>query len=77
MKTRVSTYLDDGRVFEYEIAGDDKSGSRGREHTSAIIASGYRHNDGKTFEHYPAHRVVKVKLSPAPSTMYPDTVRGT
>jgi hypothetical protein len=73
LRVKVQTYLDDGRVFEYEVA----SGDKGREHASAIVAGGYRHNDGTTFEHYPSHRILKVKLTPAPDTMYPDTVRGT
>jgi hypothetical protein len=72
-KHTLSTYLDDGRVYEWEVEGADKA----REHAAAVVASGYRHNDGKTFEHYPPHRILKVKVSPPPDTMYPDTVRGT
>ena len=34
----VQIYLDDGRVFEYEVSDPNK----GREHASAIINSGYR-----------------------------------
>ena len=47
-----------------------------REHASAIIKTGYRHNDGKTFEHYPPHRIDKIK-SENISTEYPDEVSGT
>lgn len=68
----VQVYLDDGRVFEYRVSSAEKV----REHASAIVATGYRHNDGVTFEHYPPHRILKVK-SENINTMYPDTVRGT
>lgn len=72
MGFQVSVYIDDGRVFEYEVDSEDKV----REHASAIISGGYRHNDGKVFEHYPPHRILKVKSYNIP-TMYTDTVRGT
>lgn len=73
MEYIVKVYLDDGRVFEYKVATEEKV----REHASAIIASGYRHNDGKIFEHYPPHRILKVKCGSPISTNYPDTVSGT
>ena len=71
----ISVYMDDGRVFEYQVTDSAKA----REHASAIVRSGYRHNDGAgLFEHYPPHRILKVKASGAPiPTIYPDTVRGT
>ena len=71
----VTTYLDDGRTFSYEVS----SASKGREHSAAIVASGYRHNDGSgEFEHYGPHRILKVKVSGAPvPTKYPDTSSGT
>lgn len=68
----IQVYLDDGRVFEYRVASEEKV----REHAAAIVKDGYRHNDGKTFEHYPAHRILKVKSGEI-QTMYPDNVRGT
>ena len=71
-KFKISVYLDDGRVFYYEV----ESAAKVREHTSAIIATGYRHNDGKVFEHYPPHRILKVKSNDIP-TNYPDNVEGT
>lgn len=71
-KFRIKIYLDDGRVFEYDVDSHDKV----REHASAIIATGYRHNDGEIFEHYPPHRILKVKSSNIP-TKYVDTVSGT
>ena len=70
----ISTYLDDGRVFEYEVSTEMKA----REHSAAIVKYGYRHNDGKEFEHYGPHRILKVKVTGGPvSTMYPDSTRGT
>lgn len=72
MKFEVKVYLDDGRIFKYEVGSSDKV----REHAHAIINSGYRHNDGKVFEHYPPHRILKVKSENIP-TNYPDIVEGT
>lgn len=70
----IQTYIDDGRVFEYEVANPGKA----REHASAIVRSGYRHNDGEEFEHYPPHRILKVKVvGGTVPTKYPDTVSGT
>lgn len=74
--TRVSVYMDDGRVFEYDVASPDK----GREHASKIILTGYRHTpkDSDDLEWYPPHRIDKVKISGgAESTQYRDTVRAT
>ena len=72
-KFTVSVYLDDGRVFEYDVDSAEKV----REHSAAIILGGYRHctKDG-IFEHYGPQRVLKVK-SNGINTMYPDRVRGT
>lgn len=73
-KITVQTYLDDGRVFWYEVDNEGK----GREHAAAIVAGGYRHNPGSGYlEHYPPHRILKVKLVGDISTLYPDKVRGT
>lgn len=68
----ISVYLDDGRIFEYDV----KDESKAREHASAIVLTGYRHNDGVVFEHYPPHRILKVKASNIP-TNYPDIIIGT
>lgn len=65
----ICVYLDDGRIFKYNVPTAEKV----REHASAIIANGYRHNDGHIFEHYPPHRISKVK-SENISTNYIDTV---
>lgn len=71
-KFSIQVYLDDGRVFEYDVESAEKV----REHAFAIVTTGYRHNDGKTFEHYPPHRILKVKSNDIP-TDYPDRQRGT
>jgi len=65
-------YIDNGVVFKYRVP----SAAKVREHASAIISGGYRHNDGKVFEHYPPHRILKVKSENIP-TEYPDEVSGT
>lgn len=72
---KVSVYIDDGRVFFYFVGSADKA----REHAAAIVEGGYRHNDGHgEFEHYPAHRIKKVKISGgAVPTKYPDWPAGT
>jgi len=77
----VEVYLDDGRVFHYDLSNPDLDmlAAKAREHCSAIIATGYRHNDGNgEFEHYPAHRISKTKVANfVIPTKYPDKVRGT
>lgn len=62
----LQVYLDDGRVCEYEIADSIKA----REHASAIVKSGLRHNDGKIVEWYPPHRIWKVKWESDGTTNY-------
>lgn len=69
---KIQVYLDDGRVFEYEVTDAAKA----REHISAIVTGGWRHSDGKVFEHYPPHRILKVKSHDI-LTDYPSKVRGT
>jgi hypothetical protein len=72
--TTISVYLDDGRVFEYQVSGAMKA----REHAAAIISSGYRHPDGADLEWYPPHRIVKVKaVGACESSHYTDTTRAT
>jgi hypothetical protein len=71
--TKISVYLDDGRVFEYEVASPEKA----REHSHAIALTGYRHTVDGTLEHYPPHRISKIKCSGGVDTSYPDRVRGT
>ena len=70
----IRVYLDDGRVFCYSVSSAEKV----REHMSAIVWGGYRHNDGKgLFEHYPPHRISKVQCNEYIPTNYPDEVEGT
>lgn len=75
-KIIISVYLDDGRVYEYEV--DNQASAR--EHLFAIVSTGYRssQNNGSTLTHYPPHRITKVKATgDGVTTSYPDTVRGT
>ena len=67
----IKVYLDNGIIFKYKVPSDTKV----REHSSAIIKDGYIHNDGVTFEHYPPHRIRKVKSENIP-TLYPDETEG-
>ncbi len=74
--TKISVYLDDGRVFEYSVS----SPGRGREHASSIIKTGYRHTaiGDDALEWYPPHRIIKVKVGGgAESTKYRDSERAT
>ena len=71
MKT-INIYLDDGRIFYYDVEDENKV----REHSAAIVKDGYRHNDGTTYEHYPPHRILKVK-SVYIQTNYTDKIQGT
>lgn len=74
-KWQIEIYLDDGRVFSYEVASAEKV----REHAAAIIKDGYRHSDLKlsTWEWYPAYRILKVKSKDIPTNYYTLSVRGT
>ena len=74
-RRQVEVYLDDGRIFIYTVESPYKA----REHASAIVQGGYRHNDnGRIFEHYPPHRIAKVKITGGEiDTRYPDSVMGT
>jgi len=73
---KLSVYMDDGRVFEYDVSSPDKA----REHASAIIITGYRHTPKETddLEWYPPHRINKIKINGGgETTKYKDTVRAT
>jgi hypothetical protein len=70
--TKLKVYMDDGNIYQYEIPV-----SKVREHSSAIIKTGYRHNNGELFEHYPPHRILKVKCDDRIDTNYTDTQTGT
>lgn len=72
-KYKLEIYMDHGLVFEYMVDSIEKV----REHSDAIIKGGFRHNTGKLFEHYPPHRIVKIKCKAEIPTNYVSTVRGT
>jgi len=72
-KITIMVYIDDGRVYEYDVTGIDKA----REHASAICKDGYRHNAEQIFEHYPSHRILKVKVLCDVPTLYHDRHIGT
>jgi len=58
--TKIKVYIDDGRIFEYEITDENTV----REHMGAIMKTGYRHvpkSDSSLLEWYPVHRIFKVK----------------
>jgi len=70
---KLQIYLDDGRVCEYDHINSMKA----REHASAIIKSGLRHNDGGMVEWYPPHRISKVKWESDGTTNYISKFRET
>ena len=71
----IDVYIDNGVVFSY---GGIRTPAKAREHASAIVKGGYRHNDGRgEFEHYPPHRIDKVKIIGVVPTKYPDAASGT
>lgn len=77
-KYTISVYLDDGRVYDYDVS----NASQAREHSAAIIAGGYRSvqaEEPNILTHYPPHRITKVKVvgNQPVQTNYTDRVRGT
>lgn len=79
MKLTIATYLDDGRVYEYEVEDESNSmcQAMASEHAASIVRGGYRRCDGKGLTHYPPHRILKVKVLGDIGTSYHDRVRGT
>jgi hypothetical protein len=70
----IEVYLDDGRVAWYTVANQAKA----REHVSKIVATGWRSTvDDGTLEHYPPHRIDKIKILGGITTEYPTKYRGT
>ncbi len=54
--TTISVYMQDGRIFEYEVT----NATKGREHAHRIITTGWRNwEDGKEC-YYPVHQILKV-----------------
>jgi hypothetical protein len=71
---KVEVYIDNGLVFSYSVANAEKA----REHSHAIVMTGYRHATEDCFEHFGPHRILKVKVTGGKvDTKYPDEVRGT
>ena len=64
----VRVIMESGVVFEYVVATQKQV----REHAAEIIMKGYRHNDGKEFEHYPPHKITKVQCKDFIETDYVD-----
>ncbi len=54
--TTVNVYMQDGRVFHYDVADPIKA----REHAHRIICYGWRQVSGGKMEYYPVHQVLKV-----------------
>lgn len=52
----ISVYLQDGRIFEYEVANETK----GREHAHRIGTLGWRNWEDGNECYYPAHQIRKV-----------------
>ena len=74
----IKVYDTYGRVFSYNVSAptEDEVCAKVREHAGAIVATGYRHNNGDVFEWLPPHSIVKVQSKDIP-TKYIDTVSGT
>jgi len=72
-KFTIQVYLDNGVIFEYTV----NSAAKAREHSHAIIQTGYRHVEAGVLEHYPPHRISKVKVLGDIDSVYPDQTRGT
>ena len=72
-KYKIRVYIDDGRVFVYEVTGE----SSAREHSDAIARGGYRHWIKDGLEFYPVWRILKVKVVGHVSTNYVNSMEGT
>ena len=56
MKTKINVYLQDGRVFSYNVEDSFKA----REHAHRIVNYGWRNVVNGMMEYYPVHQVLKV-----------------
>ena len=54
--TKISVYLQDGRIFEYDVVNATKA----REHAHRIINYGWRNWEEGRECYYPVHQVLKV-----------------
>lgn len=64
-KTKVNVYLQDGRVFDYEVEDSVKA----REHAHRIVTIGWRNVVNGVMEYYPVHQVLKVTFDDPKDTM--------
>lgn len=69
----IKTYIDNGLVYKYTV----QTAESAREHSCAIVMSGYRHVGDGEFTHFPPHRILKVKVIGNINTNYPDEIEGT
>lgn len=72
-KFKIKVYIDNGLIYSYDVDSQESA----REHSAAIIQSGYRHVGVGSFTHFPPHRLLKVKVVGDITTNFPDTVEGT
>jgi hypothetical protein len=54
--TEINVYMQDGRVFAYEVEDSVKA----REHAHTIVTKGWINVVNGTMEYYPVHQVLKV-----------------
>jgi hypothetical protein len=70
----INVYIDDGRKFTYRVDTPEQV----REHSYAIATTGYRNCTPTMLEHFPAHRISKIKCyGQGMSTDYPAVTSGT
>jgi hypothetical protein len=54
--TTINVYMQDGRVFKYDVSDVAKA----REHGHRIITTGWRNVTNGIMEYYPVHQILKV-----------------
>lgn len=69
----IKIYIDTGVVYEYEV----KDHASAREHTDAIVKTGYRSCADGELTVWPPHRIRKLKIIGDVNTAYPDRYSGT
>ncbi|MGD2071878.1 MAG: hypothetical protein PVG65_00105 [Candidatus Thorarchaeota archaeon] len=57
-KVKIYVYMQDGRIFEYEVANATKA----REHAHRIVNYGWRNVEEGEMVYYPIHQILKVKF---------------
>lgn len=67
----IQVFLDDGQRFIYRV----DSAEQAHEHTLAIATTGYRNCMPGMIEHYPAHRISKVKAFGADLNASPAVIK--